>query len=156
MRASAPAATEGERKLLGLLPARDQAGLMRDMAEAEPRVGLFWGLAGDDGWQFVGASSALSQVAAVGGFRTHPRGHVDVWPHVVRLHPELRGLGYEVMPRGRVNWVEAGDRFLLLLDARLRNTIFVAKVMRRWRLPPDRTKVMTDPHYRTSDREPGA
>jgi hypothetical protein len=120
----------------------------------EPHVGLFWGLAAATDWKFVGVSSPLSQVEAIGGFRTHSRGHVDVWPYVLRRHPELVGLPYEALPRGRVNWVEEGDRFLLLLDARLRTGAFVAKVMRRWYLPPARTLAMTDPHYRTTASEP--
>ncbi|HEX4197077.1 MAG TPA: hypothetical protein VHZ26_06510 [Caulobacteraceae bacterium] len=120
------------------------------MSEVEPKIGLFWGLVDKGGWKFVGISSPLSRLEAVGGFRTHPRGHVDVWPRIVRRRPELRGLGYEAMPRGRVNWVEEGDRFLLLLDPRLRTPAFIAKVMHRWRLPEQRTEIMTDPHYRTT------
>ena len=120
------------------------------MTKDEPRIGLFWGLPKLDGWRFVGVSSPMSEVEAVGGFRTHPQGHVAVWPHVVRRHPNLLGLRYEAMPRGRVNWAEEADRFLFLLDARLRTPAFIAQVMRRWRLPADRTEVMTDPHYRTT------
>jgi hypothetical protein len=116
-------------------------------------VGLFWGLAAKTDWKFIGVSSPLSQVEAIGGFRTHPRGHADVWPYVVRRHPELLGLPYEALPRGRVNWVEEGDRFLLLLDARLRTDAFIAKIMRRWHLPLERTLPMTDPHYRTTASE---
>ena len=118
------------------------------MSEPEARVGLFWGLAAPDGWRFVGLSSPLSKVDVEGGFRTHPSGHVDVWPKVLRRHAELRGLGYEAMPRGRVNWVEDGDRFLLLLDRRLHQPAFINKVMKRWRLPAKHVVVMTDPHYR--------
>ena len=49
-----------------------------------------------------------------------------------------------------MNWVEDGDRFLLLLDSKLKTADFVGQIIRRWHLPSQRTGVMIDPHYRTS------
>jgi hypothetical protein len=119
------------------------------VTKTEPRIGLFWGLPVSNKWRFVGISSPLSQVDAIGGFRTHPRGHIEVWPHILRRYPELRDRDYEAVPRGRVNWVEEGDQFLLLLDTHLQTRKFIAKIMQRWHLPEERTRVMSDPHYQT-------
>lgn len=119
------------------------------MSDEEPRIGLFWGLPQRGGFRFVGVSRPMSRVEAVGGFRTHPAGHAQVWPRIVRRRPELAGTPYDAVPRGRVNWTAEGDRFLLLLDPRLRTPAFVAEVTRRWRLPAPRTDVRLDAHYRT-------
>lgn len=91
----------------------------------------------------------------IGGFRTLDLGHVEHWPEVRRARPELAGVEYEEYPRGRVNWREADRRYLMLLDPVLRRPDRLGAIVDAFRLPRDRTRVMTDPHYR-STRSPEA
>lgn len=115
-----------------------------------PLLGLFWFAKTPSGSTlFICKAKPFSEVQEIGGFRTLEEGHVDVWEAVRRDVPALRHHEYEDFPRGRVNWRAEDDRFLLLLDLKLDSSFFRRFVAKRWRLPPERTLVVTDSHYRS-------
>ena len=120
-----------------------------------PRLGVFWALPiAGEGWDVVTVSRPFGEVPQIGGFRTLEAGHVDLWPRIRRqTSPEVIG-EYEDYPRGRVNWREEDQRFLLLLDPTLRRPSWVARVMALFALPVGSTLIMTDPHYRAKRKPP--
>ncbi|WP_018699903.1 hypothetical protein [Amorphus coralli] len=121
-----------------------------------PRLGIFWFVpAGEGRSRFVELSETADHVPLVGGFRTLETGHVDHWRAVKRADPSLKGVPYEAYPRGRANYREADDAWLLLADRKLLRTEFVEIVLEAWALPRDRVRIMSDPHYR-STRDVGA
>lgn len=123
------------------------------MPDLEPRIGLFWGIPrGTPNLHLVGLSRPISAVPALGGFKTLDEGHVEVWPRLTKRLPDLRGLPYEHFPRGRVNWRNEDDMFLLLLDRKLMTGDFVSTVVSRWHLPKERLLILSDPHYRSPSR----
>ena len=101
-------------------------------------------------WAIISVLHEFKQVVAVGGFRTTDEGHVDAWP---RLGWHL-DFDYGAFARGRVNWREEGDQFLLLLDPILLRRGWVPRLLEHFALHPDRTIVMTDPHYRSRRHPP--
>lgn len=116
-----------------------------------PRLGILWFVpAPGGGSRLVELSSIAEDVQLIGGFRTLEMGHVDYWPAVVRHDPTLREVPYEAYPRGRANWREDDDTWLLLLDRKLHRAPFIDLVVATWSLPRDRLEVMADPHYRSS------
>ncbi len=127
---------------------------MADGVALEPRIGLFWGIPREaQTLRLVGLSRPASQVVVVAGFKTLDEGHVDIWPTVVRRWPELQTYQYEYFPRGRVNWREEDEVFLLLLDRKLMTDTFLGLLTSRWSLPVARTLITSDPHYRSSWRK---
>ena len=116
----------------------------------EPRLGIFWGIwIGDGKAAIVPISVPEKEVPVIGGFRTLDSGHVDVWPEIQRTVPMLRGKEYDEVPRGRVNWREEDDRYLLIADRKLLGDDFLKEIMALFKLPDAKTLVMSDPHYRT-------
>lgn len=114
----------------------------------QPRLGIFWFVPTADGSsRFVELSAPADEIPLIAGFRTIETGHVDHWPHVVRADPSLRDVPYEDYPRGRVNFIEEDDTWLLLLDQRLRRREFVDVVVAAWSLPRKSLRVETDSHY---------
>lgn len=118
-----------------------------------PRLGLFWFVRDRTGEaQFISLSRPWDEVAMEGGFRTLNEGHYQVWRDITRNHAHLRGYEYEEFPRGRVNWVEEGDRWLLLVDPVLMHPAFCSAVIDEFRLPREKLTLLTDSHYRSSER----
>lgn len=115
-----------------------------------PRIGFFWVLPTKmQQREFALASyiKPMDEVPAVGGFRTTDCGHVDLWSAVCQVLPHLAGYEYEDFPRGRVNWRESDDRFLLLMDSRLFKPAVERSLLARYALPADKTLIMPDSHY---------
>ena len=128
---------------------------MIETARNIPLLGVFWALPiSGHTWDIVAVSCPFGEVPQIGGFRTLEAGHVDLWPRIPgETGREVIG-EYEDYPRGRVNWREEDQRFLLLLDPTLRRPSWVARVMARFALPVASTLVMTDPHYRAKRKPP--
>lgn len=124
-----------------------------------PRLGILWFVPTATGAsRLVELSLPARDVPLIGGFRTLDTGHVDYWPKAVRDMPELRGTPYEAFPRGRANYRESDDAWLLLLDRQLLRQEFVEMIVGAWSLPRSRLQILTDPHYRGSRKVglPGA
>lgn len=119
----------------------------------EPRLGLFWFIAQDrKPSRFTSCSRPFSQVSEVAGFKTLDEGHVDIWPTVRRLDQTLMDYDYDYFPRGRVNWRKEDDRWLLLLDPKLKRVPFVTHIVNAWKIPRSRLLILTDAHYRSIAR----
>jgi hypothetical protein len=118
-----------------------------------PRLGLFWFVSDGPSYsRFLSLSRPWSEVKEIGGFKTLDEGHVDIWPLLLNQSPSLRRYEYEAFPRGRVNWRADDDAWLLLLDPKLNSEPFTSHIIKAWRLPLDRLTIMTDSHYRSSER----
>ena len=119
------------------------------------RLGLFWALPTPGGdWDIVAVSHPFAEVPEIGGFRTLESGHVDLWARIKQAAGVDVVGEYEDYPRGRVNWREEDQRFLLLLDPVLSRPTWVARVMAHFALPEATTLILTDPHYRSTRRPP--
>ena len=119
----------------------------------EPRVGLFWFIAQDrEPSRFASCSRPFSQVSEVAGFKTINEGHVDVWQTLQRLDQSLADCDYDYFPRGRVNWRKKDDRWLLVLDPKLKRAPFITHIVTTWKIPRNRLLVLTDAHYRSTAR----
>ncbi len=119
------------------------------------RLGLFWALPSPVGvWEIVTVSRPFAEVPEIGGFRTMEAGHVNIWPRIRReAGPQVVG-EYDDYPRGRVNWREEDQRFLLLLDPVLNRPGWITRLLARFALPAAATLIMTDPHYRSTRKPP--
>ena len=128
---------------------------MNETAGCILRLGVFWALPiSGRAWDIVSVSCPFHEVPAIGGFRTLEAGHVDLWPRIrQKTGPEVTG-EYEDFPRGRVNWREEDQRFLLLLDPMLHRPGWVARVRAMFALPAASTLIMTDTHYRSVRKPP--
>ena len=85
-------------------------------------------------------SDKADDVPLIGGFRTLETGHVDHWKTVVSEDPSLRGVPYEVYPRGRANHRQSDNAWLLLLDRKLLRQEFVDIVVEAWAFPTTRSR----------------
>lgn len=135
----------GERQLRTRLTFEDKAA-----DHDAPSIGFFWVLPTEmQEREFALASyiEPMADVPAVGGYRTTDCGHVDLWSAVCQVLPHLAGYEYEDFPRGRVNWRESDDRFLLLMDSRLFKPAVERSLLARYTLPADKTLIMPDSHY---------
>jgi hypothetical protein len=93
-------------------------------------------------------SQPMNEVPSVAGFRDAEVGHADLWPRVVARHPELRGLDYFAVPRGRVLYVEDGEIFRLFMPSReAKNKQRVQQVMAAFALPSAQVQICRDRHY---------
>lgn len=128
---------------------------MAESAVSNPQIGVFWAMPiSGHAWDIVAVSCPFEDVPQIGGFRTLEAGHVELWPRIRRAAGQEVVGEYEDHPRGRVNWREEDRRFLLLLDPTLRRRAWVARMMEIFALPIMNTLVMTDPHYRSTQRPP--
>ena len=112
-----------------------------------PEIGIFWFIPSDPP-KIIGASTSYECVDIIGGFRTLDKSHEEFWRYVGGQQPELAAYGYEYFPRGRVNWREQDDMFILLADATIIAARLHLKILQEWHLPENRLQIMTDLHYR--------
>lgn len=115
---------------------------------SSPSLGIFW----IDGNDLICFSVPLDRAEHSGGYGNYPHGHVQMWPLVLRSHPHLRRRTYEQVPRGRITYDAALDRFALLLPRRYtKNCDLQQRLIRQYQLPRQRTVVMSDDHYDPPD-----
>lgn len=117
---------------------------------SEPRLGLFWFIPSNGKYRFASKSLPLSEVEAVSGIKTLEDGHPSVWKEVVRLDRSLRHYEYEFFPRGRVNWIEDDNRFLIVADSLILRKKLEKVIIDRFRLNGCSIRLLTDPHYRVN------
>jgi hypothetical protein len=120
---------------------------MRDASGT--KLAVFWGHRAN-GRIFIpiGVFVPVEDVPLIAGFRTIDQGHIDIWPSMQRQWPELRGLEYDEVPRGRVNWRDEDSAYLILLDRRLMTPAFVADLRQMLGLEEKNVIISGDPHYR--------
>jgi hypothetical protein len=82
-------------------------------------------------------------------FLIYPGGHAQFWEEVMRLNKALSGASYDYFPRGRVLFNVKQGRYWVYVDqCALRNPTTVAKILSKFRLPPEKTEVSLDSHYK--------
>lgn len=92
-------------------------------------------------------SSPFDEVPTLGGFKTHPQGHIDVWEEFRRERQDLLRFPYEYFPRGRVNWREDDDTYLFLADALVFEQQLHQILLEDWHLRSEQVLFLRDPHY---------
>lgn len=114
---------------------------------SEPMVGIFWLFSR----RLVIDSTPLSEAEPYGECLTHPRGHLRYWTMLQQSGQVPIDVEYEWPPRGRVLFDQRRDRFVLLADRCILNrSPLVKQIMARMHLPPEKTDVDADSHYRCS------
>lgn len=121
------------------------------------RVGIFWFYKN----HLLARTQPLSQAEKRGTKLDSALAHVEQWPGLVQQHrsdiPMLRILEYDEVPRGRVLFDVANQRFLVYMDetlfsdheARLKPCGEVSAALRQaFQLDGHRVGYNTDPHYR--------
>jgi hypothetical protein len=103
---------------------------------AASRIGLFWFVAKDrNPARFAGVSRPWSSLPTVAGKKVLVQDHADVWPIVRKLDHWLQRYPDDYFPRGRLIWLEDGDRWQLLVDQKLNRGAYVAHVALAWKTP---------------------
>ena len=124
------------------------------------RVGILWAVQDGTGMRLVTEATSLAAAEPYGDFLTHPNGHCECWAAWRAGGPFLLGrLGlpaaiawheYEDFPRGRVVFHGPARRVTVYADRRLHRAAMRARIIAAFALPAGRTRMLTDPHYRTS------
>jgi hypothetical protein len=79
---------------------------------AAPQVGIFYVI---DGVLYLDCTPVL-EAEDYGDFKTHPNGHVEWWPGLVRRLHIWSPQSYDYYPRGRVNYARPEGCYQLYLD----------------------------------------
>jgi len=117
----------------------------------QPRLGLFWFIAKDrNASRFAALSRPLVEVPEIGDFQRLNESHVDAWSEVQLLDSSLKQYEFDYFPRGRVDFLRPGSRWLLSLDSKLQRGAFVAYIVLQWRIPPGHLTVKVDRDYRST------
>jgi hypothetical protein len=111
---------------------------------AAPQVGIFYVI---DGALYLECTPVL-EAEDYGDFKTHPNGHVEWWPWLVKRLNLPRPLSYDYYPRGRVNYAKPEGRYRLYLDrCLLKERHMVQAIIQRMHLADQGVAIMTDEHY---------
>jgi hypothetical protein len=114
-----------------------------------PKVGIFWIYRGRLLMTAVPVADGLTYGDAI-----HSRiDHVKFWPLLQRRIKALRDLEYEQVPRGRVVFQGAQNRFSVYMDTKLHSQHTKRLLLKEFSLPRGRTDFLTDPHYTTDAEE---
>ncbi len=114
-------------------------------ANEEPRVGIFWWFRG----KLIIDSTPLSQAEPYGNALTHATGHIEFWTEQQKRGALPEDIEYEEPPRGRVNYDKRDERFFLRADrCILEASDVVRQLISALKLPPKRTSIGPDAHYR--------
>jgi hypothetical protein len=112
------------------------------------RVGVFWIYQGT----ILAASFPLKDGEEYGDAINGGVDHVDFWPKLQAQHPELRGLEYEEVPRGRVVFMKQAKKYHVYRDKTLSGPVSKRAVIQEFALAGAKVLFRTDPHY-TTDRQ---
>ncbi len=125
-----------------------------------PLLGIFWFVRDQrDRTQLLGHTCPLTAAEEYGDCLTCPAGHCETWaawrrgrpkPPIPALAPLLAIHEYEAWPRGRIVFHRFTDRFILYVDRQLLAKRRLAQITAHFHLPPARTIVRTDAHYRST------
>jgi hypothetical protein len=86
----------------------------------------------------------------VAGKKALDQEHADVWSIVQKLDHNLQRYPGGYFPRGRLIWLEDGDRWQLLVDQKPNRRAYVAHIAVAWKTPLRGMVVNTDSQYRSS------
>ena len=122
----------------------DTAQEPRSRPSAPPQVGIFYVI---DGALYLECTPVL-EAEAYGDFQTHPNGHLEWWPWLVKRLNLLRPLSYDYYPRGRVNYARPEGCYRLYLDrCLLKEPHMVQSIIQRMHLADQEVAIVTDEHY---------
>jgi hypothetical protein len=111
---------------------------------AAPQVGIFYVI---EGAVYLDCTPML-EAEDYGEFKTHPNGHVEFWPGLVRRLNIWPPWSYDYYPRGRVNYAKMEGRYRLYLDAcLLKDPTMVQSIIQRLHLADQAVEILTDEHY---------
>jgi hypothetical protein len=139
-------------------PQPDSGG--KSMHPSPSAVGIFWAI------QPPGKPTILldhrcplGDAETYGDMLTSPHGHYDLWERWRRVGGEIPDVvkalvaasEYEEWPRGRIVCDTMRQRFTCYADAKiLRRADLLATIRERFGLPPERTMMKRDNHYRST------
>jgi hypothetical protein len=113
-------------------------------ASASRQVGIFYII---DGALYLECTPVL-EAEDYGDFKSHPNGHVEFWPRLVKRLNILRPLSYDYYPRGRVNYAKPEGRYRLYLDScLLKERHLVQSIIQHMHLADQEVAIATDEHY---------
>jgi hypothetical protein len=112
------------------------------------KVGIFWFYEGIP--LFVAAP--LQHGIDDGDFMNGPDDHLLAWGKVRCAVPALRTVEYDEVPRGRVIYKKAEDRFVVYMDKVLHRDDYKRAILHLFALPPE-TPFLTDIHYTTTSAD---
>jgi hypothetical protein len=115
----------------------------------QAKVGIFWMFQGKLLPAAVPVSEGVEDTEAING----QADHVHYWLTLQRLHPELRNLEYEQVPRGRVLFLKEPKTFCVYMDKVLHKPKIKQALREEFGLPKARTRFLIDPHYTTDPDE---
>jgi hypothetical protein len=111
---------------------------------AAPQVGIFYVI---DGALYLECTAVL-EAEAYGDFQTHPNGHVEFWPGLVRRLNIWPLRSYDYYPRGRVNYAKSEGQYRLYLDrCLLKEPTLVQAIIQHMHLADQAVAILTDQHY---------
>jgi hypothetical protein len=113
------------------------------------KVGIFWVFRG----KLLAATYALQDGEEYGDAINGLANHVTHWPQFQESHPELRGLEYQEVPRGRVLFMKPRRQFCVYVDKVLHNSKTKRALLQTFELPVSTTRFLTDAHYTTDPEE---
>lgn len=128
----------------GSRPKPGRSPSTKDVPE-EGKVGIFW-------WhrsRLLAVAVPLADADETKWIIDSPVNHVHYWPWLQRLHPGLRHLEYEEVPRGRVVFSKETKMFCVYMDAKLHRARIKTALRRTFGLTGRRVRFATDPHYTT-------
>jgi hypothetical protein len=118
---------------------------------AGPQVGIFYVVDG----ALVLDCTPVVKAEAYGDFQTHPTGHVDWWPALVRRLRLWPPRSYDYYPRGRVNYARPEGRYQLYLDrCLLHERGVVQAILQHMHLTGQAVALFTDEHYQCASCNP--
>lgn len=112
-------------------------------------VGIFWV------WEekVFAFPVALGDATRTGDHLDSPGTHDQLWEQVKRQAPQLRHDEYFSLPRGRVVYDTAQDRFTVFLDNVLMKPEIKRKLREAFQLPVRKTLFERDSHYTTDPKQ---
>lgn len=114
-----------------------------------PHIGIFWVFNG----KLIKLAAPLEKGTHTAEGIDSPFNHYDSWPALQSKCPELRDLGYEDVPRGRVLFLRKSKRFSVYMNKALQRPSIKKLILIKFHLPKTKTQFLTDPHYTTDPKE---
>jgi len=114
------------------------------MSEHGPQLGIWW-LVGD---RLVAFTMPFNEAEESHQMRDASQlEHWRVWEdQMIQRYPNLKGMDYYEIPRGRVTWRRGVFQLLMSTDLS-RDEAFVSKLVERFNLSRQTCRVLTDDHY---------
>jgi|ERR1700687_873432 len=115
------------------------------------RLGVFWFFGeGRERSRFIGISRPWTEITSIEGRRSLSLTHEQGWTYAQTLYPQLKAVGFDHFPRGRLEWQTDTEQWRLYVDQKLLRGAFVTTVLLNWRPPKEQLVVLADSQYRSN------